>query len=308
MPTSLQRRASLHYQVEAADLHAHLFRVTLTIDQPEVQQQVSLPAWIPGSYLVREFSKHLQRLSARQQGRPVPVQQLDKSHWQVDGVPSSPLVLSYEVYAYDNSGKPRWYVMPGGSWDATFTKFTGTLYQPQSSYFQSYDARQFRVNAAVGVATIEFVDSKTAEFSYSINGVSGRKSIVRQPFATPTVNPNLAVNDLWWGAASDSGENGWGLTIAQQGEKLFAVWFTYGSDGRTIWYVLPDGAWKNFIFEGDLYATTASGWLGVPFDTSSVKVRRVGTMRLSFTDADNGSLSYSVDGIEQTKTITRQSF
>ena len=43
MPTSFQRSASLHYQVEAADLHAHLFRITLTIAQPDVQQQVSLP-------------------------------------------------------------------------------------------------------------------------------------------------------------------------------------------------------------------------------------------------------------------------
>jgi predicted metalloprotease with PDZ domain len=108
MPTSSQRSASLHYQVEAADLHAHLFRVTLTIAQPEVQQQVSLPVWIPGSYLVREFSKNLQRLSARQQGRAVPVQQTDKSHWQVECVPSSPLTLSYEVYAYDNSVRTAW--------------------------------------------------------------------------------------------------------------------------------------------------------------------------------------------------------
>ena len=119
MPTSFQRRASLHYQVEAADLHAHLFRVTLTIDQPEVQQQVSLPVWIPGSYLVREFSKHLQRLTARQKGRPVPVQQLDKSHWQVDGVPSSPLVLSYEVYAYDNSVRTAWLDASRGFFNGT---------------------------------------------------------------------------------------------------------------------------------------------------------------------------------------------
>ena len=108
MPTSPQRSASLHYQVEAADLHAHLFRITLTIAQPEAQQQLSLPVWIPGSYLVREFSKNLQRLGARQQGRAVPVHQLDKSHWQVDCVPSSALVLSYEVYAFDNSVRTAW--------------------------------------------------------------------------------------------------------------------------------------------------------------------------------------------------------
>ena len=108
MPTSLPRSASLHYRVEAADLHAHLFRVTLTIAQPEMQQQVSLPVWIPGSYLIREFSKNLQKLAARQQGRAVGIRQLDKSTWQVDCVPSSPLVLSYEVYAFDSSVRTAW--------------------------------------------------------------------------------------------------------------------------------------------------------------------------------------------------------
>ncbi len=48
---------AIHYTVEAANLHAHLFKVTLTVPQPAAQQTVSLPVWIPGSYLVREFSK-----------------------------------------------------------------------------------------------------------------------------------------------------------------------------------------------------------------------------------------------------------
>jgi len=102
------RGASVHYRVEAADLHAHLFRVTLSIAQPAAQQVVSLPVWIPGSYLVREFSKHLQRLAARQDSRPVTVQQLDKHSWQVECVPSSSLVLTYEVYAFDNSVRTAW--------------------------------------------------------------------------------------------------------------------------------------------------------------------------------------------------------
>jgi predicted metalloprotease with PDZ domain len=103
MPNQPLRSASLHYRVEAADLHAHLFRVTLSIDQPAAQQTVSLPVWIPGSYLVREFVKNLQRLTARQEGRAVAVKQLDKCNWQIECVPSSPLVLSYEVYAFDAS-------------------------------------------------------------------------------------------------------------------------------------------------------------------------------------------------------------
>jgi predicted metalloprotease with PDZ domain len=108
MPNSPPRSASVHYTIEPADLHAHLFRVTLGIDQPALQQRVSLPAWIPGSYLVREFSKNLQRLAARQDGRAATVQQLDKCNWQIECVPSSPLVLSYEVYAFDNSVRTAW--------------------------------------------------------------------------------------------------------------------------------------------------------------------------------------------------------
>ena len=119
MPTSSLRSASLHYLVEAADLHAHLFRITLTIAQPELQQQVSLPVWIPGSYLIREFSKNLQRLTARQQGRSVGVHQRDKSNWQIDCVPSSALVLSYEVYAFDNSVRTAWLDLSRGFFNGT---------------------------------------------------------------------------------------------------------------------------------------------------------------------------------------------
>jgi predicted metalloprotease with PDZ domain len=111
--------ARVHYRVEAADLHAHLYRVILHIDQPAAQQQVSLPVWIPGSYLIREFSKNLQRLAARQDGRPAALHQLDKCTWQVECVPSSPLVLSYEVYAFDNSVRTAWLDTQRGFFNGT---------------------------------------------------------------------------------------------------------------------------------------------------------------------------------------------
>ena len=109
----------LHYRVEAADLHAHLFHVTLTIEQPQPAQRVSLPVWIPGSYLVREFSKNLQRLVARQDGRGVAVQQEDKCTWVIDCKAGSPLVLAYEVYAYDNSVRTAWLDASRGFFNGT---------------------------------------------------------------------------------------------------------------------------------------------------------------------------------------------
>ncbi|MBE7939464.1 MULTISPECIES: M61 family metallopeptidase [Ramlibacter] len=113
------RGASVHYRVEAADLHAHLFRVTLSIDNPSAQQKLSLPVWIPGSYLVREFSRHLQKIVARQDGRAVPLAQLDKCSWQAECVPGTPLLISYEAYAWDNSVRAAWLDAQRGFFNGT---------------------------------------------------------------------------------------------------------------------------------------------------------------------------------------------
>jgi len=56
----------IRYRLEVADALAHQFRVTLTLAQPAAEQALSLPVWIPGSYLVREFARHLSQLEARQ--------------------------------------------------------------------------------------------------------------------------------------------------------------------------------------------------------------------------------------------------
>jgi predicted metalloprotease with PDZ domain len=117
--TSPAHSAPVHYRVEAADPHAHLFHVTLTVAQPQAQQRLSLPVWIPGSYLVREFSKNLQRLAARQDGKPVAVHQLDKCSWQVECIPSAPLVVSYEVYAFDHSVRTAWLDSQRGFFNGT---------------------------------------------------------------------------------------------------------------------------------------------------------------------------------------------
>jgi len=94
---------AVHYRVEPADLHAHLYRITLTLKHPAPQQRVSLPVWIPGSYLVREFSKNLQNLQAKQSRKHLAIRSLDKCTWQIDCSKDAPLVLSYEVYANDAS-------------------------------------------------------------------------------------------------------------------------------------------------------------------------------------------------------------
>jgi predicted metalloprotease with PDZ domain len=95
--------APLRYRIVPAHPGAHLFEVTLTIAAPAPQgQRVALPAWIPGSYMIREFSRNIVTIGATSRGRKVALAKLDKHTWAAapcDG----PLVITCEVYAWDLS-------------------------------------------------------------------------------------------------------------------------------------------------------------------------------------------------------------
>jgi predicted metalloprotease with PDZ domain len=91
------------YRIEVADRLSHHFRVTLTLAAPAAEQGLSLPVWIPGSYLVREFARHLSHLEARQGARAVRLEQSDKARWVAHCEGRSALQVSYRVYAFDTS-------------------------------------------------------------------------------------------------------------------------------------------------------------------------------------------------------------
>ena len=87
----------IHYRIEVADAAAHQFKVTLTVADPAAEARLFLPVWIPGSYMVREFSRHLSRLEARQGTQPREVRALGKNRWSVVTEGRGALVLTYFV-------------------------------------------------------------------------------------------------------------------------------------------------------------------------------------------------------------------
>jgi predicted metalloprotease with PDZ domain len=93
----------IRYAIDVGATRRHTFSVELVVDDPAAGQRLSLPVWIPGSYLVREFARHLFDLVAEQGGAPVALKQLDKASWQADCAEGIPLVVRYRVYAFDTS-------------------------------------------------------------------------------------------------------------------------------------------------------------------------------------------------------------
>jgi predicted metalloprotease with PDZ domain len=91
------------YSIAASAPLAHQYRVTLRVTAPAGAQRLSLPAWIPGSYLVREFARHLSALQAHQGARPVRLEQLDKATWLAHCEGGAALTVRYTVYAFDTS-------------------------------------------------------------------------------------------------------------------------------------------------------------------------------------------------------------
>jgi predicted metalloprotease with PDZ domain len=94
---------AIRYTIFPANPEGHLFGVTCIIDSPDPGgQQFSMPAWIPGSYLLREFARHVVRIRARSGRREVPIVKLDKNTWVAEPC-AGPLSIEYEVYAFDLS-------------------------------------------------------------------------------------------------------------------------------------------------------------------------------------------------------------
>ncbi|MDB5917095.1 MAG: peptidase, partial [Massilia sp.] len=94
---------AIRYAIAPKDLAGHLFEVTLSVDLPDPDGQVvALPAWIPGSYMIREFSRNIVRIRAESEGKPVALVKVDKHTWRAAPVAGA-LTVQYEVYAWDLS-------------------------------------------------------------------------------------------------------------------------------------------------------------------------------------------------------------
>jgi hypothetical protein len=214
-------------------------------------------------------------------------------------------ILFIVLYAYDDAGRPTWYVVSNGTWNAAKTIYTGDIHSPSGTPYYSYDAARLAMGNPVGTAKLTFADRSHATFDYTINGVSGRKSITRFLFGPAATPPMFGRTDMWWGGRS---QNGWGLSVIQQNAALFVMWYTYDANGRPYWFAMPAGDWiSSDTYEGRVYRTTGSPWLGRSYDAGHFKPVDIGSYRLRFS-GDGATFEYTIEGRSGTMALERFGF
>lgn len=114
-------------------------------------------------------------------------------------------------------------------------------------------------------------------------------------------------SDLWYNAPAES-QAGWGVNVAHQGDILFATLFVYGSDNTPRWYVASNVVSTGpATFSGALFNVASGTYFGSPW-AGVTGVQPVGTIAFSFASATTGTMTYTVNNVQVTKSIVRQSF
>jgi hypothetical protein len=207
-----------------------------------------------------------------------------------------------------------WLVMSSGVKTGA-TSYAGTLFRTTGPAFSDVPWTSSQVAlATVGSATFSFTDGDNGTFTYTVNGITQSKAITRQVFASPVPTctaggtPGAAPNyqDLWWRSPADS-ESGWGVNLTHQGDTLFATWFTYDAARKGLWLVMSNGVRTGAgTYTGTLFRTAGPAFNATPWNPALVSLSTVGSATFAFSDANNGTFTYTVDGFTQAKPITRQ--
>ena len=115
----MKNTTPIRYRIVPRDPEAHLFEIRCTVPAPDAAgQRFALPAWIPGSYLIRDFARHVLSVRAGSGRRSVAIHKIDKDTWQAAPC-AGPLSVTIEVYAFDLSVR-------GAHLDTTHGFFNGT--------------------------------------------------------------------------------------------------------------------------------------------------------------------------------------
>lgn len=109
---------------------------------------------------------------------------------------------------------------------------------------------------------------------------------------------------LWYIPA----ESGWGMSLAQHNDMVFGAIYTYDLTGKPTWYVMSSCPLDAASCTGEIYKVTGGTTPLVAWNGANKKVTSAGTGTLAFSDANNATFTFTIDGKAGSKAITRQVF
>ena len=114
-----------------------------------------------------------------------------------------------------------------------------------------------------------------------VNNTVQKSNLVLVSSATALSN---RYQGLWWNA----NESGWGMSITQHGNIIFAALYTYDDDGQPTWYVIPNCPISANLCAGDIYKVAGGTSPAVAWNGAGKNVVKVGTGSLQFADTGRG--------------------
>jgi photosystem II stability/assembly factor-like uncharacterized protein len=232
----------------------------------------------------------------------------------VDGDNASRVIVAVTGFVPHN----LWQTLDGG---ATWSSITGNL--PDAPIFDvkrhPRNPQWLYVATSVGVFTSENggatwsttnegpANIRVRELFWIDDTTLGAATYGRGMFRIAVASQGPAnYQDLWWAGEQ---ENGWGMSLSQHGSTIFGAMYIYDAEGQPGWVVMSSGTWDAGFttYTGALYAPTGS-WFG-SYDASRLAVGNpVGQASLRFHDLDTATLTYTINGVGGSKSITRQRF
>lgn len=149
--------------------------------------------------------------------------------------------------------------------------------------------------------------SGTVTYTVAANTGAARSGAISVGGRTFTVSQAAASSanytGLWW----KKDESGWGINFAHQGDVVFGTLYTYDAAGAPLWLSATMWLQSGSTYSGVLYRTRgpaldADPWSPVTYPQDYTDV---GTMTVTFSGADAGTLSYNVGSSPVSKPITR---
>ena len=199
------------------------------------------------------------------------------------------------LYTYDAAGQPTWFAATDATWTTGFgSTSVGNLYAPTSSPYYAYDAARFNAGAPPTNLSVAFADPQRAQLTTSVLDGGVARSLQRYVFADRSAVAR-GVGGMWWGGPA---QNGWGLSIFEQGNALFVAWFTYDAAGKPLWFSMSEGNWTGNTWSGPVFKSIRGA-------AGQVATTSVGTFSIAFTGTGTGSFHFDVEGHQGTVAVQR---